>query len=280
MPVFGRRIAVLLFALSLVAGTAEAGPIFLTGHDPDFHTQAGMGATLLTVGLDFAMGGTLNDNVHKFLWVESFLPATSGHLVGANALPLIGLTEGVDYDRVDAAGFALANLSNYTAIAVASSFGGMLTSAELNALIARATDIENFVNAGGGVFAASECEAGMSNCDGSNMTAPHGALFGFLPVAVSAVNAVPPFSVTPFGAGLGLTNADMNDPTHNSFGAIGGLNIVDVGANGVATTLAGNVSISTGTFVPSVPEPATLTLLGLGLLGGAAQRMRQRKIKK
>jgi hypothetical protein len=40
---------------------------------------------------------------------------------------------------VDAGGFAIVNLNNYEAIAIASSFGGMLTQAEINALIARKT---------------------------------------------------------------------------------------------------------------------------------------------
>ena len=72
----------------------------------------------------------------------------------------------------------------------------------------------------------------------------------------------------------GLNNGDMNDPTHNSFGAVGGLTIVDTDANGVATTLAGNVRITGGGFVP---EPGTVSLLALSLIGlVAAQRARRR----
>ena len=66
-----------------------------------------------------------------------------------------------------------------------------------------------------------------AGCDnGGNITAGT-ALFGFLPVNVTSVGTTAPYIVTAFGASLGLTNADVSDCcTHNSFGAIGGLNIV------------------------------------------------------
>jgi hypothetical protein len=275
MAFISQRVIGFVVALWLLAAAAEAGPIFLTGHDPDFHTQAGGGATLLTVGLNYAMNGTLNDNLHRFLWVESLLPATSGHLVGANSLPLIGLTLGQDYTIANGATFATTNLSMYTAIAVASSFGGMFTSAELNALIARSADIAAFINAGGGLFAAAECE-NVGNCDSSNLAAPHGGLFGYLPITVSSVVSASPFTVTLFGQSLGLTNANVNDPTHNSFNLVGGLNVVDNGSTGVPTTLAGVVTVDGGGF-NSVPEPGTLSLVGLGLMG-AIRRLRKRRI--
>ena len=275
MTIAARRLCIcaasILAWLMATTGTSNAGPIFLTGHDPDFHSQDSAGAAnLFKAGLSFALGGTanFNDDVHKILWVESFNTVTAGHRRGEVGLLDIGLTLGQDFDWVDAAGFATAALSDYSAIGVASSFGGMFTSAELNAMIARSADIAAFINAGGGLFAAAECDTGGA-CNTSNMTDPHGAMYGYLPVTVSSVPPVLPFSVTAFGASLGLTDSDVNDPTHNSFGLIGGLTPVDLDSGNPqhATTLAGNVNVSDGGFTPvDVPEPMTLALFGTGLL--------------
>lgn len=256
-----------------LSSAATAGPVFLTGHDPDFHTQPGLGnaGNLLAKALSFVTGGSYNDNLAstKFLWVESAIAAPGGHVKGYNSLDDVGAIA-VDYDIVDAAGFATAVLSNYTAIAIASSFGGTLTRAELDALIARKTDIAAFINAGGGLFASSECYPCGANLM-AGATAPD--LFGYLPVNVTSIGASPPFTPTAYGLGLGLTAGDLNDPTHNSFGLIGGLNVVDTDAAGNATTLAGVVNVGNGGFVP-VPEPGTLALavLALGALTGASRR--------
>jgi hypothetical protein len=264
-----RRTFAAAVVLCLSGLPAQAGPVFLTGHDPDFHGQFSVGARdFLATALNYVMGGQLDDNVHRFLWVESAVSPLGGHVTGANTLPLMGLTAGVDYDVVNAAGFAAANLSNYSAIAVASTFGGMLTSAELNALIARSGDIAAFINAGGGLFASAECGAGFSNCDATTLAAPHGALFGFLPVTVSSVSTAPPYLLTPFGATFGFSAAAMASIneccTHNSFGLIAGLNVVDADSAGHATTLAGNVRVDSGGFTP-LPEPATFALLSFGV---------------
>ncbi len=267
-------IGVVAFSVTLAA-PATAGPVFLTGHDPDFHTQPGLGnaSNLLKVGIGFVTGGTFDDAApaKKFLWVESDIAVPGGHVRGANSLDDIGAVAGVNFDVVTAAGLATVNFSAYSAIAIASSFGGTLTRAELDGLIARKTDIAAFINGGGGLFASSECfPCGANLLDGA--TAPD--LFGYLPVAVTSIGANPPFTVSAFGAGLGLTDADLNDPTHNSFGLVGGLNIVDTDVAGNATTLAGLVTLDGGGF-RGVPEPATLALVALGLLGTRVRRAKR-----
>lgn len=261
-------------ALTLAAGAAQAGAVYITGHDPDFHSQLQQsGRNQLNVALNFVTGGTYNDGSTKFLWVESFNPATSGHLVGFDGLAAIGVGAG-NVDRVDAAALAGVNFADYSAIVVASSFGGMLTFNEIDALIARSGDIASFVNGGGGIAAFAECGTTFGSCDASNVQAGTN-LFGFLPIGVTAVNTVAPYTVTAFGASLGLTNADVDDCcTHNSFGAPNGLTVVDFDQNGVPTTLAGNVRITDNGF--GVPEPQTWALMILGF-GGVGMLLRSRR---
>ena len=262
---------ILLFWTSL--SPAEAGNIYITGHDPDFHAQGQVsGQTQLRVGLNFVTNGTFDDGLQKFLWVESRLAPPAGFRLGELGLGTIGLTLGVNYDRANAAELAAVNFAAYSAIVVASSFGGMLTKAEIDALIARKEDIKTFVNAGGGVFAMSECFPTSGFCLSNNVDAST-ALFGFLPVSVTSVDTEAPYKVTAFGSSLGLTDADVSDCcTHNSFGNIAGLTIVDTDNNGVPTTLAGNVRI-TDVFEP-VPAPASLLLLAIGVVAAGLSRRR------
>lgn len=267
---FGVAVAALL-----TAGTASAGPVFLTGHDPDFHALDSAGAaTLLTTALNYVTGNTTFTPGHKFLYVQSNVAPPGGFRDGNVAMAHIGLVQGTNYDQVDATGLAaLSSFSAYSAIVVASDFGAMLRDAEIQQLTAMAPQIANFINAGGGLAAFAECGVGYSNCLSNNVTATT-PLFGFLPVTVTSVDTVAPYHVTAFGASLGLSDLDVNDPTHNSFGLIGGLNVVDADSAGVPTTLAGIVTISNGHF--NAPEPISLGLFGAGLLGAGLLRRRRK----
>ena len=62
--------------------------------------------------------------------------------------------------------------------------------------------------------------------------------------------------------------------SHNSFGEVGGLTVVDRDSAGTPATLAGIVLIDDGGFM-SVPEPTTLLVLASGLLGLLGLRRRR-----
>jgi hypothetical protein len=100
-------------AFLAAAGTAHAGPVFITGHDLDFHSQpgAGLGGNLLSAGINYATSGNTATFGGKFLWVESKGGIPGGHLRGANGLGAIGLSIGTDYDWVNAAELAALSTS-------------------------------------------------------------------------------------------------------------------------------------------------------------------------
>ena len=233
------------------AGPASAGSIFLTGHDPDFHASLGGNATgarnINTRAISFVQDPAFNPffmgGVTKFLFVESRISPPAGHTVGKNGILASGYTEGVHFDHHDAATLnaALNQLGTvYSAIVVASDFGGILTQAELNILNSRNADIIAFMNAGGGIYCMSEGNGG------AGLT-PGGGQLAFLPIAVSAP-AVDQSeignTVTAYGASLGLTNADVNgNASHIVFTAWGTLNVVDIDAAGRVLSVAGHDQI-------------------------------------
>jgi hypothetical protein len=246
----------------LVAGVASAGSIFITGHDPIWHSGLGgnvAGATAIAqTGIEFARDG----NAEKFLFIESkSAPVPSGNAFTAPFLTsALGYASG-DFDQMEAADLlALADfratLDDYSAIVIASDHGGMLTSGELSFLNAHAGDIIDYLNDGGGLYAEAE-----SNATGNIGSTPRFSFFNFLGSSTDFQSGEVANTVTPFGASLGLTNSDVNGNfSHNFFSATGTLQPVDL-FNGDPTmplTLAFR-----GELVQE-PEPGTLLLLGIG----------------
>jgi hypothetical protein len=121
--------------VTLGAGPAWAGSIFLTGHDPDFHASLGgntAGAQHINqTGIDFVMDPAFNTfvaaGVTKFLFVESNISVPVGHTIGENGIIASGFTAGTSFDQRNAstlnAGLNLLG-TTYSAIVIASDLVG------------------------------------------------------------------------------------------------------------------------------------------------------------
>ncbi len=237
-------IAVLIggFLSITIAPDAHAGRIFVSGHDPDFHAQSSADAgDLLTTALDWVRQG----DTAAFLVIQTVrAPIPGGHLDPFVTLTVsLGFVENVDFVITDDVGFLTEDLSLYSAIFVESDFGGMLRRVDLDALIARTDDIIDYLNAGGGLVAWAE-----SGSQASDIGVNSPDLFGFLPFLVAGATlnqSEVGFTVTPFGAGLGITAAMVNGQvSHNIFTETGGMEVVDFDANGNIMSLAFDGPIS------------------------------------
>jgi hypothetical protein len=238
--------------LALVPGVALAGSIFLTGHDPDFHASLGgnfVGArNINNVAINYVRDAGFNPFVAsapKFLFVESRIAPPAGHTVGKNGIVASGYVEGVDFDHHDASTLnaalnQLGTPGGYSAIVIASDFGGILTQNELNILNGRQADIANFLNLGGGLYAMAESNSG------AGLT-PGGGQYAFIPTIVSSVNvdqSESGFTVSPLGAALGLTDADVNgNASHVVFTGINGFTPVDYDGQGRILSIAGREQV-------------------------------------
>jgi hypothetical protein len=271
---------VVLLAGMFVAPAAFAGSLFVTGHDPIWHSNFGgnaSGATnLARTGIDYARNGSSL----PFLFVESIsVPVPGGN---AHEAPFLSSALGYlasDFDVMDFAGLSAlgdfrSTLNGYSAVVVASDHGGMLSGSELGFLNGHSADILDYLNGGGGLMASAE-----SNATGMIGVTPR---FGFLPFLVSSLDFQSPEvsnSVTAFGASLGLVDADVNGNfSHNYFSATGGMSAVDLfnGDPNLPLSLAYRGQIGPAGVVP---EPGSFLLLGMGLAGYGMLRARRRRAR-
>lgn len=248
--------------------SAQAGNIFITGHDSDEHSNG----AYMSAGLDFLLFGTAQTgNRNK----------TVAHINTFNNAAVPTALAGkysVTTFSADAAGINSALTGGYDAVLVGS---GDSNSAN-TALLASTGLFTTYFNGGGSIYINTDEGFGQN-------------WFNFVPsfgtTVANTISVSGIFAPTAAGSVIGLTQAIVDaDITHNFFTGVDtslftilevteqNNSNVPVGQT-VALGLRAGVITSSG-FGSSgnpVPEPATLALMGLGFGGLALARRRKAK---
>jgi hypothetical protein len=275
--------ALALPLLGLGSMNAQAGNLWLTGHDMDFHCSGGAGCGTFGIAVNFVRQGAPTKTLPVLVLDEGGQVAASMAQPNATAKNTIE-GAGVTFPSVviapSSAAFATTpiNVATYSAVVIASdsTCGGCdNTVASITAINARTADLQAFFSAGGGLL----YNSGAAN---------RATYYASVPIPATGVAVAPPFTVTVAGAALGMTAADANCcATHNSFSLPGpgsSLVVAETDSAGSAETMfvsGGSIcggSICGGgasTEVPTMSEWALIIMATLVLLiGGVYVRRR------
>jgi hypothetical protein len=251
-----------------LASSASAGNIVLTGHDDDFHQSADAKAQMTGMAVFARNGSGL-----PVLTFDNGTQLTS--LLSSLSIPFTNINPNT---ASQATIISAINSGGFSAIAVASdqSCGGCdnnsTSSANLSTAGVKAA-IANFVNAGHGII-------GLAGATNPNY-------YAFLPSTAGVPAGFPPstgYVQTADGllAGIGAVNGDA---THNFFNepGTGGTDAAFKVFERLTDPVTGTpetIGLKGGFISVSgfgVPEPGTLSLAALALLGAVGYRLRRRK---
>jgi hypothetical protein len=265
---YGRYAAsAIAVSLMLSAGSANAGALFVTGHDSDEHNNG----AYMAAGLDFLMFGTASTSGPRSGKSIAYIGTDQGAVPSNLSGTGYSSVTYVDADNSSAITTALSG--SYDAIMIGS--GG--NSSHRNNLFANAANFTSYFNNDGALY--------INTDEGFGQT-----WYDFVPTFGTTTNNTIStsgvFDPTAEGLAIGLTNPIVDaDITHSYYTGVNETLFTVFerqdpafwsGSNNPVAFGATDLVIGGGGEFESVSEPGSLALVGIGIAGFAAIRRRRK----